>query len=175
MWEWNASYCVPSDKIKIVTCFLSFSCLKFGIKNMLLPVEGLNPNSCIYFKFTEWCLQWRIGDFPEGVRQLPQWRHKPIITGRNEVLAKVIFLHLSVIHSVHGGGGRVVCGHLTSRPPPGPDRPLWDQTPPGTRPPGTRPPRDQTPPRPDTPPRTRHLPWSDPPPPPPPPRSSKTP
>ena len=30
-----------------------------------------------------------------------------VITGRNEVLAKVIFLHLSVIHSVHGGGGGV--------------------------------------------------------------------
>ena len=28
-----------------------------------------------------------------------------IFTGRNEVLAKVIFLHLSVIHSVHRGGG----------------------------------------------------------------------
>ena len=27
-----------------------------------------------------------------------------LITGRNEVLAKVIFLHLSVIHSVHRGG-----------------------------------------------------------------------
>ena len=28
-----------------------------------------------------------------------------IFTGRNEVLAKVIILHLSVIHSVHRGGG----------------------------------------------------------------------
>ena len=27
-----------------------------------------------------------------------------IFTGRNEVVAKVIFLHLSVIHSVHRGG-----------------------------------------------------------------------
>ena len=51
-----------------------------------------------------------------------------IFTGRNEVLAKVIFLHLSVIHSVHGGGD------LTRHPP-------QDQA-------GT-PPRDQagTPPR----------------------------
>ena len=32
---------------------------------------------------------------------------KTIITGRNEVVAKVIFLHLSVSHSVHGGGACV--------------------------------------------------------------------
>ena len=31
-----------------------------------------------------------------------------IFTGRNEVLAKVIFLQLSVIHSVHMGGGCLV-------------------------------------------------------------------
>ena len=46
-------------------------------------------------------------------------RKFPIITGQNEVLAKVIFLHLSVIHSVHRGEGE----YLT-RP----------DTPPGTRP-----------------------------------------
>ena len=34
-----------------------------------------------------------------------------LITGRNEVLAKVIFLHLSVIHSVHGGVG--VCSNFS--------------------------------------------------------------
>ena len=41
-----------------------------------------------------------------------------IFTGRNEVLAKVIFLHQSVIHSVHGGGGT---WPDQTRPPP------WDQ------------------------------------------------
>ena len=68
-----------------------------------------------------------------------------LVTGRNEVLAKVMFLHLSVI--LLTGGGK----YLT-RPPP-------DQTPPWTRPPldqthppGTRTPPDQTPPGPDTPP-----------------------
>ena len=66
--------------------------------------------------------------------------YSSIVTGRNEVLAKVIFLHLSVIHSVHRGA------YLTSRTPPGPDPPR-DQTPPGTRPP-----RDQTAPGPDPPP-----------------------
>ena len=40
----------------------------------------------------------------QGVRQSQRQGHL-IFTGRNEVLAKVIFLHLSVIHSVHTGGG----------------------------------------------------------------------
>ena len=90
------------------------------------------------------------------------------ITGRNEVVAKVIFLHLSVIHSVHGGGlpqcmlgyhppgvdplGADPPGSRPSQgadPPPGPDTPP-EQTPPGTTPqeqtpPPTRPPRKQTP------------------------------
>ena len=59
-----------------------------------------------------------------------------IVTGRNEVVAKVIFLHLSVIHSVHrGGGGLPQCmlGYHPprSRHPPGPDTP-----PPGADPTG---------------------------------------
>ena len=59
----------------------------------------------------------------------------------NFVVAKVIFLHLSVIHSVHGGGGKGVC--LSA---------CWDTNPPGTRhPPRTRhhppPTTEQTPPR----------------------------
>ena len=66
------------------------------------------------------------------------------ITGRNEVVAKVIFLHLSVIHSVHRGGvGLPQCMlgyHPWSRPP-------REQTPPQTRqtplPEQTPPPRDQ--------------------------------
>ena len=62
-----------------------------------------------------------------------------IITGRNEVVAKVIFLHLSVIHSVHRGrGGLPQC--MLGYHPPGAEPPP-DQTPP--HPPGTR----QTPPR----------------------------
>ena len=56
---------------------------------------------------------------------------KLIITGRNEVVAKVIFLHLSVIHSVHRGGEGVCLSAC------------WDTTPP----------QDQTPP-----PRTRQTP-----------------
>ena len=53
-----------------------------------------------------------------------------IFTGRNEVLAKVIFLHLSVIHSVHRGE------YLTrpDTPPPVPGTPPRDQA--GTPPPG---------------------------------------
>ena len=74
-----------------------------------------------------------------------------IFTGRNEVLAKIIFLHLSVIHSVHRGGG-VTClvrgGVCLTNPP-------QDQTP--------DPPRDQTPPE-QTPPRSRHPPGADTPP-----------
>ena len=71
-----------------------------------------------------------------------------IFTGRNEVVAKVIFLHLSVIHSVHrGGGGLPQCmlGYPPNPSPLGSDTPP-DQTP--TLPPWTR----QTPPG-------RHPPW----------------
>ena len=77
-----------------------------------------------------------------------------IFTGRNEVVAKVIFLHLSVIHSVHRGGrGLPQCmmgyhppgsRHPRSRHPP-------DQTPPGPGTPRPGTPPDQTPPRKQTP------------------------
>ena len=92
-------------------------------------------------------------------RQLLKWWCQPIITGRNKVVAKVIFLHLSVIHSVHrGGGGLPQC--MLGYPP-------WEQTPPGAdQPPRTSPPRpgrppseqadpppEQTPPGPGRPPR----------------------
>ena len=56
-----------------------------------------------------------------------------IFTGRNEVVAKVIFLHLSVIHSVHMGGGclpQYMLGYHTH-----------------TNPHGSRHPHEQTPPR----------------------------
>ena len=58
--------------------------------------------------------------------------HKFVITGRNEVVAKVIFLHPSVIHSVHGGVCLSACWDTTPR----------EQTPPPSRhtPPRSRPP-----------------------------------
>ena len=43
---------------------------------------------------------------------------KCIFTGRNEVVAKVIFLPLSVIHSVHKGGGGLPQCMLGYHPPP---------------------------------------------------------
>ena len=90
-----------------------------------------------------------------------------VITGRNEVLAKVIFLHLSFIHSVHsGGGGECLTRQVPPRDqagtPPGADTPRTRQVPPRSRhPPQTRqvPPRPgRYPPRPDTPPRKQQRP-----------------
>ena len=67
-----------------------------------------------------------------------------IFTGRNEVVAKVIFLHLSVIHSVHRGGLiQCMLGYppgTGTPPPPGQGRPPGPGRPPRTR---------QTPPGPD--------------------------
>ena len=73
---------------------------------------------------------------------------EPIFTVRNEV-AKVMFLHLSVILSTGGGFCFSAC---------------WDTSPPGTRPPGADPPGSRHPPGADTPqeqtpPRSR-PPWS---------------
>ena len=74
-----------------------------------------------------------------------------IITGRNEVVAKVIFLHLSVILFTGGVSASV---HAEIPPPPP------EQTPSGTRhPPGPDTPPEQTPP-----PRSRHPPGADTPP-----------
>ena len=81
----------------------------------------------------------------------------PFITDRNEVLAKVIFLHLSVIHSDQAPPRNRHPPWEQTPPtprldPPGPGRypPGPDKTPPldqaGTLP-GTRHPLDQTPPR----------------------------
>ena len=67
-----------------------------------------------------------------------------IITGRNEVVAKVIFLHLSVILLT----GRGVC--LSA---------CWNTTPPEQTPPRADTPQEQTPPRADTAPGSRHPPW----------------
>ena len=103
-----------------------------------------------------------------------------VITGRNEVVAKVIFLHVSVIHSVHRGEGVCLsaCWDTTppiwSRPPRArqttppprsrhhpPDRadhpPPLEQTPPDQADHPHPPPLEQTPPRTrQTPPHSRH-------------------
>ena len=63
------------------------------------------------------------------------------ITGLNKVVAKVIFLHLSVIHSVHRGGGGLPQCMLGCHPPRA--DPL-EQT--HRHPPYQTPPREQTPP-----------------------------
>ena len=75
------------------------------------------------------------------------WFH--LITGRNEVVAKVIFLHLSVILFTGGRGSASVHAGI---PPP-------EQTPPLSRHPlGTRPPKEQTHPPGTRPTRNRHPP-----------------
>ena len=73
-----------------------------------------------------------------------------VFTGRNEVVAKVMFLQVSVIHSVHRGGSPENPPPRQGDPPtptPRQGEPPWDQgDPPRTRenPPGPgRPPRDQ--------------------------------
>ena len=81
-----------------------------------------------------------------------------VITGRNEVVAKVMFLQMSVIHSVHRGRGGL------RRTPPHQGEPPWTrENPPRTRetprtrekPPRTRenPPDQADPPRPGRPPQ----------------------
>ena len=81
-----------------------------------------------------------------------------LITGRNEVVAMVIFLHLSAILFTGGGFCFNACWDTN---PPGPGRPALGPDSPGpgrppppdqADPPGTRPPRTrQTPPGPDPP------------------------
>ena len=77
-----------------------------------------------------------------------------IFTSRNKVVAKVIFLHLSVIHSVHGGMGSASV-HARIPPP-------KEQTPQSRHPHHC--PLEQRPPRADTPPRSRDTPGADTPP-----------
>ena len=114
---------------------------------------------------------------------LASTRKCSVVTGRNEVVARVIFLHLSVIHSVHGGrvSASVHAGipHTPPGTPPWADTPPradipWADTPPKqtcpsgqthphwSRPPWDRHPPGQIPPGPDTP-QTRHLPEQNPP------------
>ena len=80
-----------------------------------------------------------------------------IFTGRNEVVAKVIFLHLSVIHSVHRGG--LPQCMLRYHQPPWDTTTPWDQTPPEQTPPWDQTPQSR-PPAPDTP-QSRHPPGPD--------------
>ena len=68
-----------------------------------------------------------------------------IFTGRNEVVAKVIFLHLFVILFTGGCLPQCMLGyHPPEQIPP------WEQTPPGADTPWEQ-----------TPPRSRHTPWAD--------------
>ena len=53
-----------------------------------------------------------------------------IFTGRNEVVAKVIFLHLSVILFTGGGGSASVHAGIQPAPPPGSRHPPGADTPP---------------------------------------------
>ena len=69
-----------------------------------------------------------------------------VITGRNEVVAKVIFLHLSVIHSVHRGGGGLPQCMLGYHHPPRPGRPPRTRQTPSDQ--ADAPQTRQTPPRP---------------------------
>ena len=89
-----------------------------------------------------------------------------IITSGNEVVAKVIFLHLSVILFRGGCLPQCMLGYHTpgAGTPPGADTPradtLQDQTPPGPDTPQTRHPQDQTPPGRSTPPGLSTPPWT---------------
>ena len=88
-----------------------------------------------------------MGCFCTGTVQNYCTLHKYLVTGRNEVVAKVMFLQVCVCP--RGGGGRVSASVHAGMPyPPASGRPPRDQTdPPG---PGRHPPRTkQTPPRPD--------------------------
>ena len=85
---------------------------------------------------------WEILDPPQSMIA-----NKNVITGRNEVVAKVIFLHLSVI--LFTGGWFCLSACWDTTPP--------EQTPLGPDPPGSRhttPPGADTPPRPDPPEQT---------------------
>ena len=74
-----------------------------------------------------------------------------VITGRNEVVAKVIFLHLFVILFTGGGLPQCMLGY----------QPPQEQTPPGTRNPPGADPLEQTPPGAGTPPLGADPPRTD--------------
>ena len=84
--------------------------------------------------------------------------------------AKVMFLHLSVSHSVHRGSGCLSQCMLGNTPqPPAQEQTPWEQTPPGRHPlrsrhpPGADTPWEQTSPWEQTPPGSRHPPRQTPP------------
>ena len=89
------------------------------------------------------------------------YEYLAIITRRNEVVAKVIFLHLFVILFTEGGSASV---HAGIPPPPSLSRHPPEQTPPGTRhPPWADTPWDQTPTQSRAPPGADTPPGPDPP------------
>ena len=75
--------------------------------------------------------QWRIQDFPQGGAPTPK---SAIITGRNEVVAKVMFLQMSVCPQGGRVSASVHAGMPTPQPPSGQACPPG----PGRHPPGTR-------------------------------------
>ena len=121
-------------------------------------------------------MQWRIQNFTDGCgerggRQSLSLGRKPIITGCNEVVAKIIFLHLSVILFTGGCLPQCMlgCQPPRSRHPPGADTPQGrhpqEQTPPPKAdPPRADKPQEQTPPQKRKPPKSRHPPKADTPP-----------
>ena len=91
-----------------------------------------------------------------------------VITGRNEVVAEVIFLHLFVILFTGDGGEVSASVHAGKPHPPEQTCPPGADTPPSRHPLEQTCPREQTPPGADTPkqtppqcrhPRNRHPPW----------------
>ena len=113
--------------------------------------------------------QWRISpvQFWTPRPQTKFLHFSCIFTGRNEVVAKVMFLQVSVIHSVHGGGSGEP--PRPGRTPSGPGRTPRDQADPprpGGNPPMTKQtPRDQAdPPDQGAPPWDQADPPADPPP-----------
>ena len=89
----------------------------------------------------------------QNVRLAVPYSSGTLFTGRNEVVAKVIFLHLSVIHSVHRGGRGSASVHAGIPPP------LGLHTPPDYVPPRLCTPPHYVPPRLRTP-WTTYPPWT---------------
>ena len=143
---WNSLFAVPglveAVRVKWFYCHVECFCVQY--------LDSLNQfvlNGFIFSTRARWSSVCRMVLFSRGM----------VFTGRNEFVAKVIFLHLFVILFTGGGGCGIPQG--TEADPPQtmhtPPPPPPDQTPPQTRyTPWTRPPRPDTPPPgPGTPPR----------------------